>query len=110
MTSWSWAIRQAALHRVVADVGVGEREVVADRRVEQVDPLGDDAEQPPDVVRAQLPNIAPSMQISARERWNLSSRLTSVDLPDPLGPTIATHAPAATVRSMASRTFRPLGS
>jgi hypothetical protein len=38
------------LDPLVGHVGVGDREVVADRRVEQVDVLRDDAEQAPDVV------------------------------------------------------------
>ena len=45
-------LRQATglLDPLVRHVGIGDREVVADRRVEQVDVLGDHAEQPADVL------------------------------------------------------------
>ena len=48
----------AASGPLVGQVRVGEREVVADRRVEQVDALERDREHRPDVVRGQLPHLA----------------------------------------------------
>ena len=47
-----------SLDLLVGHVRVGQGEVVADRRVEQVDPLGHDAEQAPGVVGPQLAEVA----------------------------------------------------
>ena len=53
-------------------------------------------------------DVALQLQVNWMSDYRNSSGIVVED--GPLGPTIATHAPAATVRSIASRTFRPPGS
>ena len=98
MKSWSWACRHASLDALVGDVRVGDREVVADRGVEQVHMLGHDAEHPPDSSARSSRTSRPPIRISPAVRsQKRSSRLTIVVLPDPLGPTMRE---ALTVRRM----------
>ena len=58
MKSWTWAMPAGLLDPLVRHVRVGDREVVADRRVEQVDVLGDDAQQPADLLDAVVAQVA----------------------------------------------------
>ena len=56
------SLAAGGLDRLVGHLRVGEREVVADRRVEQVHVLGHDAEHPPDVVGMELVELAAADQ------------------------------------------------
>ena len=64
---------------LVRQVGVGQGEVVADRRVEQVDALGHDGEQRAGVVRGDLPEVAtadpdPALRVRLEPEQQLHQR------------------------------------
>ena len=82
---------------------VGDREVVPDGRVEQVDVLRHDAEQRADLVAghlADLPATDPDLAVGVVAEPEQEAH--RVDFPTPLGPTMARLPPGGTLRSRPS--------
>ncbi len=93
----SRALRSAAQRVVVGGVGPGEAQVGADGLVEQVAVLGDDADGARGWRRSSGPARRPRRGGRRRRRRRRAGARsdTSVDLPAPDGPTIATICPGA---------------
>ena len=94
--SLPWAIVERAPQRLVGRVGVAVAQVARDRPAEQERLLGDERDPAPEVLAGHRADVDPIHQDRALGSVvQPRDRLMSVDLPEPVLPTMAVVCPAA---------------